>query len=90
MNGDNTTIDDSFNVSSLTDLSYSKYQVNFSSNMGNTNYMVCGACRADSDGGARIFSGHGTPAVGSYRIQSRNTGNNNEEVEDLYFAVFGD
>ena len=90
MNGDNTTIDDSFNVSSLTDLSYSKYQVNFSSNMGNTNYMVCGACRADSDGGARVFSGHGTPAVGSYRIQSRNTGNNNEEVEDLYFAVFGD
>jgi len=90
-NGKNTpAIRDSFNVSSLTDLSFANYEVNFSSNLANANYCTVTHARADSDGGGRLISGKGTPTVSKYHFQSVNTGNNHEEVEEVNAAFFGD
>ena len=63
-NGKNTpAIRDSFNVSSLTDLSFANYEVNFTSDFANANYCTVTHARADSDGGGRLISGKGTPTV---------------------------
>ena len=90
-NGQNTpAIRDSFNVSSLTDVSTAEYRVNFSTSFANANYCVVSHARADVNGGARIAVGKGTPATGNYTLQTRNTGNNNEEVQEVCAAFFGD
>ena len=90
-NGKNTpAIRDSFNVSSLTDLSFANYEVNFTSDFANANYCTVTHARADSDGGGRLISGKGTPTVSKYHFQSVNTGNNHEEVEEVNAAFFGD
>jgi hypothetical protein len=90
-NGKNTpAIRDSFNVSSLTDLSFANYEVNFSNDFANANYCTVSQARADSDGGGRLISGKGTPTVAKYHLQTVNTGNNHEEVEEVNAAFFGD
>ena len=90
-NGQNTpTIRDSYNVSSLTDIEAASYWVNFTNNFANVNYCTSSHGRGDSQGGARIVVGKGTPEVGRYRLQTRNANNSNEEIQEVCASWFGD
>jgi len=90
-NGKNTpSIRDSYNVSSLTDVETASYWVNFTNNFANVNYCTSSHGRGDSGGGARIVVGKDTPEVGRYRLQTRNSSNSNEEIEEVCASWFGD
>ena len=90
-NGTGTpAIRDSYNVASLTDLGIAVVTVNIDTDLSNANYAVVSHARADSDGGGRLVSGAGTPAAGTYKFQTVNTGNDNEECEENCVAFFGD
>ena len=90
-NGQNTpAIRDSFNVDSLTDHTTAEVSVNIDTDFANANYAVASHGRADQYGGARIVVGKGTPNSGGYQFQTRNTGNNSEEIQEVCVAMFGD
>lgn len=85
------SIRDSYNVSSLTDVSYAVGQVNFDTDFANTNYcFVSGARAGSSGGGGRVVVGNNAPAVGYFQYQMKNLGNSEEHVDAACLAFFGD
>ena len=91
---------DSLNVSSLTDLSAGEYQVNFSSNMANTNYCASGTTNnknvaddfrsAGYNAVGTSFSNMNGQLVGSISIGSYVSGSGFFDAILCYLAVHGD
>tara|TARA_A100001391_G_scaffold185086_1_gene153479 strand:+ start:122 stop:502 length:381 start_codon:yes stop_codon:yes gene_type:complete len=85
-----TTLNDSFNVSTLTDLGTGNTQINLTNSMGNTTYAVLGLCQYQSNLGQTIMEGPSDIATGSYEVYVKT---NNNVVYDADFnstAIFGD
>ena len=91
--GSNLTINNSFNVSSVTDKGTGKYRINFSNAMPNFNLCpVFGFRRNDSN---MIVYHDSDDAKASTYIDLRTTfswssGGNAGDVGQLYVAIFGD
>ena len=78
LNGIGTiNIDDSFNISSVTDEGTGKYFVNFSNSFANANYCHAAFCREDSSNGNRgqvvVVGARTAPTAGQTRIFSIDT-----------------
>ena len=90
-NGTGTVaIRDSFNVSSITDISTGIYDVNFTSSFANTNYAVSfTAGDPDNSAGPR---GYKTPyymRTSAIRLDSRGEGGGEEDAETVSVVIFG-
>ena len=86
-------VDDSHNVSSVTDVATGNYRVNLSNNMTNALYTGTAACGGNASGNAFTF--HGTVhsrAVGSYGINTSafNGGTVLSDGDTVYSIIFGD
>ena len=82
------TVNDSFNVSSATDISTGLWRPNFSSNMANVHYAVLATC--DAGGSARAVTTY-DHLVGSVNVKILTIGS--EVVTDpdsLSVVIFGD
>ena len=92
--GTNKTINDSFNVSTITDNGTGDYTINFTNNLSNNNYCVLGghvifsngknAFRVRPDGGIAT-----NQLVSSVRIQVTADGSVSDATR-IYVAGFGD
>ena len=88
-NGANTvSINDSHNVSSITDNGTGNYSINFSNNMANTNYSLTSMSKAYSQYGDYSDS-FGTFAVGSVVIEHRE-GGSYTDAQKWCGNIFGD
>ena len=98
-NGDNNTIRDSYNISSVTDNGTGDYTANFTNSCANDDYSVAGQCSFTSSTNDHIFS------VGSYnsgyadgtdmttsacKIRSFYSGSAMQDVEIITAIWFGD
>ena len=89
--GDPDVINDSFGVSSITQVSTGVTTVNFSTNFSNVNYCVAVTIRKDANGGARGHGVTGTPAVGTMQIETLNAeGTSRENMANVYVMFSGD
>ena len=97
-NGTGTVaIRDSENVSSIGDNGTGDYTINFSTNMPNTNYAVCGSCsNGDGDGVAgndqSLFSNVKktfSPATTSIRVGTRDVDINQKDMRYTSAIVMG-
>jgi len=93
-NGNGTVaINDSHNVSSLTDVGTGNYRVNLSNNMTNATFVGTVTCGGSGSGGS--FTYHGTihsRLVGSYGINTTayNIGTNLGDTDHNSSIIFGD
>jgi hypothetical protein len=88
-NGANTvSINDSHNVSSITDNGTGNYSINFSNNMANTNYSLTSMSKAYSQYG-NYSDSFGTFAVGSVVIEHRE-GGQYTDAQKFCGNIFGD
>ena len=83
LNGNISTIEarDSFNVASLTDSGVGKYDINYSSNMGNTSYIVSTMSNnldGNDDGNQKI--------AGERKINTRSTSMTPIQSGDWFYA----
>jgi hypothetical protein len=85
---DTVTVNDSHNVSSVTDNGTGNYSINFSNNMANTNYSLTSMSKAYSQYG-NYSDSLGTLAVGSVVIEHREGAAYND-VSKFCGTVFGD
>jgi len=89
--GDPDVINDSFGVSSITQVSTGVTRVNFSTNFSNVNYCVAVTVRKDANGGSRGHGVTGTPAVGEMQIETMNAeGTSRENMANVYVMFSGD
>tara|TARA_R110002095_G_scaffold4335_1_gene11626 strand:+ start:102 stop:500 length:399 start_codon:yes stop_codon:yes gene_type:complete len=97
-NGTGTVaIRDSEGVSSIGDNGTGDYTINFSTNMPNTNYAVCGSCsNGDGDGVAgddqSLFSNVKktfAPATTSIRVGTRNVDANQKDMKYTSAIIMG-
>ena len=89
--GDPDVINDSFGVSSITQVATGVTRVNFSTNFSNVNYCVAVTVRKDANGGARGHGVTGTPAVGEMQIETLNAeGTSRENMANVYVMFSGD
>ena len=87
----NTTIRDSYNVSSVTDTAVGRFTINFITNMINDDYVVAGSHNAyhtytswNNDGGCMAYD----PLVGSFK-KVVNQGGTYVDAEYISVLVFG-
>jgi len=83
-------IDDSHNVSSLTDHGTGDHTINFSNNMGNTNYCATSGMEAISGSGCYYIDTAVEFAVGSLRIGIKHTNGSYYDKENNMVTIFGD
>ena len=94
--GNNLSINDSFNVSSVTDNGEGKYTVTFSNALGNANYCpVFGFARSDSNMIVYVDDNSDDPEMTASACKFRTTnswssGGTLDEVGRLFLAFFGD
>ena len=89
--GDPDVINDSFGVSSITQVSTGVTRVSFSTNFSNVNYCVAVTVRKDANGGSRGHGVTGTPAVGEMQIETMNAeGTSRENMANVYVMFSGD
>jgi|DEB0MinimDraft_6_1074348.scaffolds.fasta_scaffold231144_1 VCBS repeat-containing protein len=77
------SLDDSFNVGSITDNTTGQYTYTFSNNMNNANFNVAHAS-------ANQIQIHSTEATSSVTILCRDQNNSNEDVDPTFSNVHGD
>ena len=90
--GGNCTIDDSFNVSSVTDEGTGAYTVNFSTAMANANYCAhvsAGNNAANSLGAWNTIYDDATTVAGSCRIGIYSNTGSSQDNEQVFLVVFG-
>jgi len=80
----NMSLNDSHNVSSVTDVSTGRAQLNFANNLANTYYSAVGAAPE-----GYISQTH-THAVGSFRLNAADTNGSLADRDKNSFIVFGD
>ena len=85
--GNSGTINDSFNVSSVTDISTGLWQPNFSSDFANVNYAV--VATADAGGSARFVTFY-DQLVGSVIIKVQAGTESTVDPDSLSVITFGD
>ena len=88
----NGGIRDSFNVSSVTDVTTGRYTVNLTTAMSNSNYCVISSSHFYEtivSGNSRI-AGANVLATGSYQLTISYNGTNTQDAENVFSAVFGD
>ena len=86
--GSGTTLEDSFNYSSATDVDAGDYDMNFTNNMANANYAPTSTICA---GGDRNAGGGGIGLeTDEFRIIVYNSGGGNEDSTDVVSSVHGD
>ena len=94
--GSNLTINNSFNVDSVTDNGEGKYTVTFTNAMANANYCpVFGFSRSDSNMIVYVDDNSDVPEMTTSACKFRTTnswssGGTLDEVGKLYLAFFGD
>lgn len=76
-----------FNVSSITDNGTGDYTANFTVAMGDANYSVCGAGSIDG-AGAESYVVPFTYASGSFRFETLNSGDTNQDSLYVNLNVF--
>jgi len=87
------TIEDDFNVSSITDNAAGDYTVNFTSNLPNDDYCCVGMSMRDSDNiSALCMKGDANPAsykrVESVRLSNRDNANSSVDCANASIACF--
>ena len=85
-------IRDSFNVSSITDVTTGRYTVAFTTAMANTNYCVVSSghlFETTVTGNAREV-GANNLTTSSYMLNVTYNGSTNQDAENVFSAVFGD
>ena len=99
--GDTNTVKDSFNVSSLTDVSAGKHRINFSITMSNDDFCVVHNQRLETSGGAPnvVHTGcemddHTTTSCfvvcGTGNQNAASTAGSSEDSQAVMVAVIGD
>ena len=83
-NGGSTTIDDSFNASSLTDTATGRPQMNFTNSFANASYSIT------ATGKARCQVGSQTISAGSILLRYTNTSDADEDRDDNSITCHGD
>jgi len=86
-------IQDSYNVSSITDSGTGKWFVNYSITMGNTNYTTCVGGyydTGDSNGSTRPFYRRTALTTTQCGAIGANDGNNFGDLDRVWVTVFGD
>ena len=79
-------VEDSYNVSSITDSGTATTTVNFDNDLNNDDYSVAGLCSEASDAGLTISS----RSVGSVRLKSRHFHAGNPDSNPMTVVIFGD
>ena len=82
-------IEDSFNVSSVTDNGTGYSYVNFANSFSNANYAVCVGGQEDSGGGGRVTNAR-SPETGRCQVEFRNLSNSTRNAIDLHAIFIGD
>ena len=77
-------IKDSLNATSLTDNGTGSYDINFTNDMGNTNFAHVSGCRSE------ISRSLGVSSASKCTVQTEDDNFNVEDVSDIYDAIFGD
>jgi len=83
-------INDSYNISSITDNGTGQYTINIDTNMLNSNYAVTAMCQGQNYNSAFACL-HGTMSVGSFPIRVR-TGPDSDyiDADEVMLTIFGD
>ena len=89
-NGNNNTVSDSHNISSVTDNSSGNYTMNFSNNMANTTYVSTGCAPNNNDTTDGSFIMAITNNVGSCKIIAHKHNGTNNDREKVQVITFGD
>jgi len=79
------TINDSFNVTSITDIGVGNYTVNFTTAMANGDYALAGMANPELS----LYAPDSLLAAGSFRIQTKNLSGTNTDPEKAGVIVFG-
>ena len=79
-----SSIKDSLNATSLTDNTTGNYDINFTNDMGNTNFAHVSGCRSE------ISRSLGVSSASKCTVQTEDDNFNVEDVSDIYDAIFGD
>ena len=82
-------IDDSFNVSSVTDNGTGYSYVNFTNSFSNANYAVTCSGQEDSGGGGRFMMAR-SPETGRCQMEFRNASNSARNAINLHAIYIGD
>ena len=86
-------IQDSFNVSSITDVADGNYAINLTTPMSNTKYVTAGSSSSGSDNNATsagITFPRDNKTVSSFRVRTGDTETNDARDSDMVMvAVFG-
>lgn len=85
-----TTINDSFNVDSLTDIGSGNTQVNFSNSMSDSNYCVLALCQFQNNAGQTIMEGPSDVTSSKYELYSKTNSNAVIDTDINSSAVHGD
>ena len=89
-NGNNNTVSDSHNISSVTDNSSGNYTMNFSNNMANTTYVSTGCAPNNNDTTDGSFIMAITNNVGSCKIIAHKHNGTNNDRDKVQVITFGD
>ena len=75
-NGTGTVaINESFNVTSVTDNATGQYTINFTNAMPDAHYAMGYLCQEDTGGGNRNINGYSTRSTTAMPVDTRNSGN---------------
>ena len=90
--GGTATLEDSFNIGSLTDTAAGRFTLNFSSNFGSGNYVcVCGMVGNDgttTEGRSQMVDA--TPATSAFAFRNVNLSNQARDETNHLMALHGD
>ena len=79
-----SSIRDSLNVTSLTDNVTGNYDINFTNDMGNTNFAHVSGCRSEISRSLTVSS------ASKCTVQTEDDSFNVEDVTSIFDAIFGD
>ena len=91
--GGNCTINDDFNLSSVTDESTGRYNINFATNMANANYCFVGTARYNNAVWPFALlspTSNDTKTTSTFRVGCGLSGQNWLDCPEVCVAVFGD
>jgi len=89
--GTTNTINDSYNVSSVTDNGTGDYTVNWDTAFANANYVVVGNCGAASDDEVMVIDNATPLTTSSFRFGCQNSGNGTRQDDEfVYVMAIGD
>ena len=91
LNGDNTTITDSFNIGSMTDGGTGQPTVAFTNNMSNATYITV-AGGSDEGAGPTVYVQHSndTKTASSVVLRSIDRNGSSRDDSKVEFAIMGD